>query len=81
MKRSYNDVVKDLHELADWIENRNGVKCHSIPRRAAYLIHALEGENMMLRMQLNKKDLYFSDYINRVIGLIRFYIYKIKKRL
>ena len=81
MKRDYDDIVNDLNELADWVEKRNGVNCHSLPRRAAYLIHALEEDNIQLRLQLNKRDLYLSDYINRAIGLFRYLVYKWKKRL
>ena len=82
MKRDYDDIVEELHELADWIEKRNGVHCHSVPRKAAYLIHALEEDNIRLRLQLNRRDLYLSDYIGRVIGFVRlqWYLWK-KKRL
>lgn len=77
----HDEIIKQLHELADWIEKRNGVHCHSVPRKAAYLIHALEEDNIRLRLQLNKRDLYLSDYINRVIGFIRLGIYKLKKKV
>lgn len=81
MKRDYDDVVNELHELADWIEKRNNVHCHSVPRKAAYLIHALEEDNIQLRLKLNRRDLYLSDYINRAIGLFRYGVYKLRKRL
>lgn len=81
MKHKYDDIVKDLHELADWVERANSVHCQSLPRKAAYLIHALEEDNIRLRLQLNKRDLYLSDYINRVIGFIRLGIYKLKKKV
>lgn len=77
----HDEIIKQLHELADWIEKNNGVHCMSVPRKAAYLIHALEEDNIRLRLQLNKRDLYLSDYINRAIGLIRLAFYKLKKRL
>ena len=78
--KQYEDIENELHELADWIEKRNGVHCHSVPRKAAYLINALEEDNIRLRLQLNKRDLYLSDYIGRVIGFIRLQIYLFKKR-
>lgn len=80
MKRDYDDIVNALHELADWVE-KPAFHYHSVPRKAAYLIHALEEDNIQLRLQLNKRDLYFSDYVNRAIGFIRYSIYKLKKRL
>ena len=80
MSGDYSDIIQDLHELADWVEKKNGVQCHSLPRKAAYLIRALEEDNIRLRMQLNKRDLYLSDYINRVIGFIRLTIYLAKKK-
>jgi hypothetical protein len=79
MKRSYDDIVDELHELADWIEKRNGVNCLSVPRKAAYLIHALEEDNIQLRLKLNKRDLYLSDYIGRVVGFIRLQWYLFNK--
>ena len=80
MKRDYDDILNELHELADWIEERNGVHCHSVPRKAAYLIHALEEDNIRLRLQLNKRDLYLSDYIGRVIGFVRLQGYLFNKK-
>jgi hypothetical protein len=78
----YNDLIEELHELADWIEKRNGVHCHSVPRKAAYLIAAMQEDNIQLRKSLNKRDLYVSDYINRVIGffLLQWYLFKNKKK-
>lgn len=82
MKSQYDDLVNELHELADWVEKRNGVNCHSVPRKAAYLLTALEEDNIQLRLQLNRMDLYPSDYINRVIGYIRlqWYLFRKKKK-
>lgn len=82
MKNQYDDIVNELHELADWIEKRNNVHCHSVPRKAAYLISALEEDNIQLRLKLNRMDLYPSDYINRVIGFIRlqWYLFRKKKK-
>lgn len=76
----YNDLIEELHELADWVEKRNGVHCHSVPRKAAYLIEAMQEDNNQLRLKLNKMDLYPSDYINRVIGFIRLQIYLFRKK-
>ena len=80
MKHQYDDIVNELHELADWIEKHNSVHCHSVPRKAAYLINAMEEDNIRLRLQLNKRDLYLTDYINRVIGFIRLQIYLFRKK-
>lgn len=76
----HDEIIKQLHDLADWIEKRNGVHCHSVPRKAAYLINALEEDNIRLRLQLNKRDLYLSDYIGRVIGFIRLQWYLFNKK-
>lgn len=76
----YSDIVKELHELAEWIEKRNNVHCHSVPRKAAYLISSLGEDNIRLRLELNKRDLYLSDYINRAIGFVRLYIYLARKK-
>ena len=78
----YNDLIQELHELADWIEKYNGVHCHSVPRKAAYLIESLQEDNIQLRKSRNKRDLYVSDYINRVIGffLLQWYLFRTKKK-
>lgn len=80
--KQYEDIENELHELADWVEKRNGVNCHSVPRKAAYLIHALEEDNIQLRLKLNRRNLYLSDYIGRVVGFIRlqWYLYNRKKK-
>lgn len=80
MSNDYSDIVKELHELAEWIEKRNNVHCHSVPRKAAYLIEALEKDNTYMRLQLNRRDLYLSDYINRVIGFVLLNIYIFRKK-
>lgn len=80
MKRDYDDIVNDLHELAEWVEKKNGVQCYSLPRKAAYLIHALEEDNIQLRLRLNKRDLTFIDYYNRIVGMIRLYVYMFRKK-
>lgn len=75
-----DELVQQLHELADWVEKHNNVHCWSVPRKAAHTISRLETENEILRIQLNKRDLYLSDYINRIIGMMRLYIYLFKKK-
>lgn len=79
MKHDYDDIVNDLHELADWVE-KPAFHYYSVPRKAAHLIHALEEDNIQLRLQLNRRDLYFSDYVNRVIGFIRLQWYLFNKK-
>ena len=76
----YNDLIQELHELADWVEKYNSVHCHSVPRKAAYLISALQEDNKRLWLLNNKMDAYPSDYINRVIGYIRLQIYLFRKK-
>ena len=76
----YNDIIEQLHELADWVEKHNSVHCHSVPRKAAYLIAALQEDNKRLWLLNNKMDVYPSDYINRVIGYIRLQIYLFRKK-
>jgi hypothetical protein len=77
---SNDELIKQLHELADWVEKANHVHCNSVPRRAAYLIQKYEDENNQLRLRLNKRDIYLIDYINRVIGFIRLQWYLFKKK-
>jgi hypothetical protein len=48
------ELVKQLHELADWVEKYNGVHCASVPRKAAYTIDRLHESNEIYRLQLNK---------------------------
>ena len=74
-------LVKQLHELADWVEKHNNVHCHSVPRQAAYIITKLEEENRQFRLQLNKRETDLIDHINRILGFIRlqWYLFKRKK--
>lgn len=76
----YKELIDQLNGFADWLEKNNNVHCFSVPRRAAITIERLEEENRQMRLQLNKRDLYLSDYINRAIGFVLFTIYKIKKK-
>jgi hypothetical protein len=77
-----DELVNQLHELANWVEKHNSVHCHSVPRKAAYTIERLEEENSKLRKSLNKHDLTFNDYVNRFIGffLLQWYLFKKKRK-
>lgn len=75
------DLIKNLHTLADWVESTNSVHCHSVPRQAAYTIERLEEENRQMYLRLNKRDLTVGDIISRFIGRIRLMIYLISKKL
>lgn len=74
-------IVKQLHELADWVEKHNNVHCISVPRQAAYTIVKLEEENRQFRLQLNKRETDLLDLINRILGFIRlqWYLFNRKK--
>lgn len=72
-------LVKQLHELADWVEKHNGVHCHSVPRKAAYTIEILHEQNKKLLLQLNKKSLTIVEIVNRYIGNVRLYIYLLRE--
>ena len=76
-----DELVKQLHGFADWLEGTNNVHCISVPRQAAYTITRLEEENRLFRLRLNKRDQDLTDHINRVVGLFRLFVYKWKKRL
>jgi hypothetical protein len=73
-------LVEQLHELADWVEKHNGVHCHSVPRKAAYTITRLQDENEIYSLQLNKKYLTITEIINRYIGDVRVFLYKLQQR-
>lgn len=74
------ELVKQLHELADWIEKHNGVHCASVPRKAAHTIDRLNESNEIYRLQLNKKYLTITEIMNRYIGDVRVYIYLLRKK-
>ncbi len=76
----HDELIKQLHELADWVEKNNGVHCMSVPRRAAYLITALQADYDRLWLLNNRMDTYPIDYLNRVIGFIRLQWYLLKKK-
>lgn len=73
-------LVKQLHELADWVEKHNGVHCHSVPRKAAYTIEILHEQNKKLLLQLNKKSLTIVEIVNRYIGNVRVFLYMLQQR-
>ena len=75
-----DELIQQLHDLADWIEKNNGVHCMSVPRKAAYLIAAMQEDNQRLWLLNNKRDVYLIDYINRVIGFIRLQWYLFNKK-
>ena len=76
----HDELIQQLHELADWVEKNNGVQCMSVPRRAAYLITALQADYDRLWLLNNKMDVYPIDYLNRVIGFARLQWYLFKKK-
>ena len=76
----HDELIQQLHELADWVEKHNHVHCMSVPRRAAYLITALQAEYDRLWLLNNKMDVYPIDYLNRVIGFARLQWYLLKKK-
>lgn len=80
MKTEYDDIIKDLHELADWVERANSVQCFSVPRKAAYLITAITDDNTQLRLLLNKKDITLKERFDRIIGKLYFTYYTVKKK-
>jgi iron-sulfur cluster repair protein YtfE (RIC family) len=80
MRDKHEELIEQLHELADWVEKHNSVHCHSVPRKAAYTIARLEEENYRMHLQLNKKYLSFRDRYDMFIGAIRLRIYLMRKK-
>ena len=80
MRDKHEELIEQLHELADWVEKHNSVHCHSVPRKAAYTIAKLEEENYQKHLQLNKKYLILNDYYDRYMGAIRFWFYMMRKK-
>lgn len=74
------ELVKQLNELADWVEKHNGVHCPSVPRKAAYTIDRLHESNEIYRLQLNKKSFTITEIVNRYIGDVRVFIYLLRKK-
>lgn len=81
MRDKHEELIQQLHELADWVEKHNSVHCHSVTRKAAYTIARLEEENHQMRLKLNKKYLTISERVNLIIGMIRFRLYLLVKLL
>ena len=80
MRDKHEELIQQLHELADWVEKHNSVHCHSVPRQAAYTIARLEEENYQWHLQLNKRYLSFRDRFDMFVGAIRLKIYLMKKK-
>jgi len=80
MRDKHEELIQQLHELADWVEKHNSVHCHSVPRKAAYTIARLEEENYQWHLQLNKRYLSFRDRFDMFVGAIRLKIYLMKKK-
>lgn len=78
--RQYQDVIDSMHKLADWLEKDNGVHCHSMPRKAAYLLNQLSEENEILKIKLgtNRKDL--RDWFWYFQNMFLYGMYLLKKR-
>ena len=76
----YNEIIDSLHKLADWVEKDNNVQCYSVPRKAAYLITALQEDNNILRIKLMKGQFTFKERIMMTIGSVYLVWYKFKKR-
>ena len=81
MRDKHEELIQQLHELADWVEKHNSVHCHSVTRKAAYTIARLEEQNHQMRLKLNKKYLTIGDSYHRMIGAVRLWIYLMKKKL
>lgn len=80
MRDKHEELIKQLHELADWVEKHNSVHCPSVTRKAAYTIAKLEEENYQMRLQLNKKYFSFRDRYDMFVGAIRLKIYMMRKK-
>lgn len=81
MKDTNDEITEKLDAFADWLEGANNIHCSSLPRRAAFVIRRLEEENHQMRLRLNKRDVTFSERINRYIGYVRIWLYLMRKRL
>ena len=80
MKNQYDDIVEQLHKLADWIEKENHLQCHSVPRKAAYIINALDEENVGMKVQLMKGSYTIKERIQMFIGGIMYKWYKLTQK-
>ena len=80
MRDKHEELIQQLHELADWVEKHNSVHCPSVTRKAAYTIERIEEENHQMRLQLNKKYLSLRDLYDRYMGDIRLWYYLMRKK-
>ena len=80
MRDKHEELIQQLHELADWVEKHNSVHCPSVTRKAAYTIERIEEENHQMRLQLNKKYLSLRDLYDRYMGDIRLWVYLMRKK-
>ena len=80
MREQHEELIQQLHELADWVEKNNSVHSHSVTRKAAYVIYKLQEENYQYRLRLNKTYVTIGERINRVIGMVRLWIYLMRKK-
>ena len=76
----YNEIIDSLHKLADWVEKDNNVQCYSVPRKAAYLITALQEDNNILRITLMKVQFTLKERVLMVIGSVYLVWYKFKQK-
>ena len=76
----YEELTQDLHKLADAIEQSESLQKYSTPRKAAYLITALEQDNEQLRAQLLKLWPTPRERLYRVLGYFYFKYITLKKR-
>jgi hypothetical protein len=76
----YNEIIDSLHKLADWIEKENHVQCHSVPRKAAYLITALQDDNNIMKVQLMKGHYTIKERLTMAVGSVMLMWYKFKKK-
>lgn len=77
----YEEITQDLHKLADTIEAIEHLPCQSTARKAAYLIHALEQDNLLLRAQLFKIYPTPQERVYMFLGYFYVKYIKLKKRL
>ena len=78
---NHDELIEQLHKLADWIEKENHLQCHSVPRKAAYIITVLQEDNHRLWLLNNRMLMYPIDYFNAAVGFIRYQLYLFKKKM
>lgn len=81
MREQYKELIGQMNDLADWVEKTNNLHAFSAPRWAAMTIERLEEENHQMRLQLNKRDITFTERLNRIIGYVKLWWYLTRKRL